>query len=178
MKKHIQCHWFPDGHGTLRVYALLGGFELPLDPLTILISVIQEFFEYLHANVSSIPFAISFGAAIVLTAMYLASFISSTLIKTLLIPVWVFSVVTYFFPKLIPKEYEFASLAIFATMVFVGTVIMRLRRKPQAQAAMDRALSEIVEWMKASQLLNPNLQTDPEYVQHRIREILKRNKVA
>lgn len=110
--------------------------------------------------------------------MYLASFISSTLIKTLLIPVWVFSVVTYFFPKLIPKEYEFASLAIFATMVFAGTVIMRLRRKPQAQAAMDRALSEIVEWMKASQLLNPNLQTDPEHVQHRIREKLKRNKVA
>lgn len=139
---------------------------------------VQEVLRYLHNNISSIPFSISFGAAILLTAMYLASYVSSTLLKMMLVPAWLLSIITYFFPSLIPKEYEVASLVIFGVMVGAGALAMKARSKRLGKTRMEKALVEIVEWMKASQMLNPNL-PDSKYdlIKRGVKGILKKNKV-
>lgn len=125
-----------------------------------------------------IPFSISFGAAILLTAMYLASYVSSTLLKMLLIPAWLLSIVTYFFPSLIPKEYEVASLVIFGVMVGAGALAMKIRSKRLGKARVEKALIEIVEWMETSQILDPNLSDNKRrIIKYGIKRILKRNKV-
>ncbi|HID17567.1 TPA: hypothetical protein EYP26_04665 [Candidatus Bathyarchaeota archaeon] len=138
----------------------------------------QEVLRYLYNNISLIPFSISFGAAILLTAMYLASYVSSTLLKMLLIPAWLLSIVTYFFPSLIPKEYEVASLVIFGVMVGAGALAMKIRSKRLGKARVEKALIEIVEWMETSQILDPNLSDNKRrIIKYGIKRILKRNKV-
>lgn len=151
--------------------------EMALTLMGDLASLLRELLAYLYANISSIPFSISIGAALLLTIMYIASLISSTLIKMLLIPTWIFAAVTYFFPSIIPKEYEAASLLLFAFMVGIAFVIIRIRSKRLGKTRIDNALSEMLKWMRESNLLNPETGLSDQYIQYRLKKILKKNKI-
>ena len=151
---------------------------MALDAMTGFMYLISEFLRYLHSNVSSIPFSISFGAAILLTLMYLVSFISSAVIKAMLMPSWIFAAVTYFFPALIPKEHESISLIIFAAMVGLTLVVMKVRKTRLKDSRLDKASSEVVEWMKADQLLHPKIELTDRHIEDRIKKILKKNRVS
>ena len=145
--------------------------------LTLIGDFIRELLTYLYTNISSIPFSISIGAALLLTVMYIASLISSVLIKTLLIPAWIFALITYFFPALVPKEYEAVSLLLFAFMVGITAVIVKIRSKRLGKTRMNNALSEMIKWMKESHLINPEARLSDQYIQYKLKEILKKNKL-
>jgi len=139
--------------------------------------VIREFLQYLYINLSEIPFTISLGAAGLLTIMYVASFISSAIIRILLIPTWIFVVLTYFFPSSIPQEYEFFSLVIFAAMIGITILLLRSYRKKKGRTRTDKAVSDILTWMKAESILNPNKPVEYQSIQNKIEMILKRNRI-
>ncbi len=88
-----------------------------------LVSIFMEFFEelllHLESNISEIPFTISFGAAILLTIMFIIHHISAPIIKMRILPAWFCAAITYFFPTIIPKEHETASLIIFGAVIFI-----------------------------------------------------------
>jgi len=150
---------------------------LALDPLTGIVYIVEAFFEYLRSNVSSIPFSISFGAALLLTLMFIVSFISSTVVKFLLIPAWSFAGVTYFFPSLIPKEHESLSLILFAGMIGFLFILFKVRRVRFKKTRFDTAVSEIVEWMKSEQMLNPSVESNEDRVRQNIARFMKKNKI-
>ena len=114
---------FNDGNAETGASSAL--FEL----LEIFTSFIEDFVQHLYDNVSSIPFTISFSAAVLLTTMYFVSLISTPILKALVIPAWFFTIITHFFPSLIPKEYEFLSLIIFGAMLSIAIVIWKQRRR-------------------------------------------------
>lgn len=145
--------------------------------LTLIGDFLRELLAYLYANISSIPFSISIGAALLLTVMYIASLISSALIKMLLIPAWIFALVTYFFPTLVPREYEVLSLLLFAFMVGIAAVMVKIRSKRLGKTRMDKAISEMLKWMRESHLINPETRLSEQYIQYRLKEILKKNKL-
>ena len=145
--------------------------------LTLIGDFIRELLAYLYTNISSIPFSISIGAALLLTVMYIASLISSALIRMLLIPAWVFALITYLFPTLVPKEYEAVSLLLFAFMVGAAAVVIKVRSKRLGKTRMDNALYEMLRWMKESHLINPEARLSDQYIQYKLREILKKNKL-
>ena len=148
-----------------------------MDLIVELFSFVEEFFLYLLENVSSIPFSISFGAAVLLTLMFFASMISSALIKLLLIPAWGFALITYFFPTLIPKEFEVASLIIFAAMVGIAALIAKIFSKRLEKTRTDKVISEILDWMKMAQILSTKKHLKDPFIKKRIKEIMKKNKI-
>ncbi len=141
-------------------------------------SFVEEFFQYLLSDLSSIPFTISFGAAILLTFMYLANFVSDILLRSTLVPIWIFAIITYFFPTLIPKEHEFASLAIFAVMIVVAVIAVKQLHRTRNRIRTYGVASDVLAWMKSAQLLSPNRQIREEDMKKKIVEILKRNNIT
>ena len=148
-----------------------------LEVVTDFLPFIQSFLENMYSNFLLIPFTISFSAAILITIIYFASFISNTLIKMLLIPLWVLVIITYFFPTMIPKDYEIASLVLFAVMIGSITVVVKRSHKKRRSTRIDKALSEVVSRMKANNLLNQNREINEETIKNLIKESFKKNKI-
>ena len=142
-----------------------------------LFSFIQDFIRFLLGNISSIPFTISFGAAVLLTMMYFANFVSDILLKMLVVPMWVFVIITYFFPTFLPKEYEFVSLAIFVVMMGITFVLIKRYRKVREKTRKYKAASEVVTWMKATQLLRSRKKIDEQDIKNKITDILEKYKL-
>ncbi len=148
-----------------------------LELVTDFLPFIQTFFENLYSNFLLIPFTISFSAAILITIIYFASFISDTLIKMLLVPLWILVIITYFFPTMIPKDYELASLILFAAMIGSVTLVIKRSHKKGKSTHIDKALSEIVSRMKANNLLNQNHEINEDAIKNLIKESFKKNKI-
>ena len=127
---------FSFNDGNAETGASSAFFEL----LEIFTSFIEDFVQHLYDNVPSIPFTISFSAAVLLTTMYFVSLISTPILKVLVIPAWFFTIIAYFFPTLIPKEYEFLSLIIFAAMLSIAIVIWKQRRRQSRIQRRSRTL--------------------------------------
>jgi hypothetical protein len=151
--------------------------ELILEVVTDFLPFIQTFFENLYSNFLLIPFTISFSAAILITIIYFASFISDTLIKMLLVPLWILVIITYFFPTTIPKNYELASLILFAAMIGSITLVIKRSHNKGRSTRIDKALSEVVSRMKANNLLNQNHEINEDSIKNLIKESFKKNKI-
>lgn len=140
-------------------------------------SFFQEFIEFLLSDISSIPFTISLGAAVLLTFMYLANFVSDILLRMIVIPMWVFVIITFFFPSLIPKEYEFVSLIIFALMIFITILTIGRYRKKREKTRKNRAAADISNWLNNKRLLSLRKNFTEEDVKEKIIEILEKYKL-
>ncbi|WP_455276299.1 hypothetical protein [[Eubacterium] cellulosolvens] len=140
-------------------------------------SFVQEFIEFLLSDISSIPFTISLGAAVLLTFMYLANFVSDILLRMIVIPMWVFVIITFFFPSLIPKEYEFISLILFALMIFVVLIIVGRYRKKREKTRKNKAAADISNWLNNKQLLSLRKNFTEEDIKEKIIEILEKYKL-
>jgi predicted neutral ceramidase superfamily lipid hydrolase len=140
-------------------------------------SFVQEFIEFLLSDISSIPFTISLGAAVLLTFMYLANFVSDILLRMIVIPMWVFVIITFFFPSLIPKEYEFVSLIIFALMIFIVILTIGRYRKKREKTRKNRAATDISNWLNNKQLLSLRKNFTEEDIKEKIIEILEKYKL-
>jgi hypothetical protein len=151
---------------------------LALDPMTGIAYLVEAFIEYLQSNVSSIPFSISLGAAVVLSLMFIVSFISTAIVKFLLIPAWVFAGVTYFFPSLIPKDHETLSLILFAGMIGFLFIVFKVHRVRLKRSRLDGTVLEIVEWMQTERILNPNVESHEDLVRRNITRIMRKNRVS
>ena len=151
--------------------------ELMLEVVTDFLPFIQTFFENVYSNFLLIPFTISFSAALLITIIYLASFISDTLIKMLLVPLWMLVIITYFFPTMIPKDYELASLVLFAAMIGSITIVIKRSHKKRRSTRIDKALSEVVSRMEANNLLNQEHEINKETIKNLIKESFKKNKI-
>ena len=149
-----------------------------IDPMTGIAYLVEAFAEYLQSNVSSIPFSISLGAAVLLTLMFIVSFISTAIVKVLLIPAWVFAGVTYFFPSLIPKEHETLSLILFAGMIGFLFIVFKVHRVRMKRSRLDTTVLEIVEWMQTERMLNPNVESHEDLVRRNITRIMRKNRVS
>ena len=148
-----------------------------LEVVTDFLPFIQTFFENVYSNFLLIPFTISFSAALLITIIYLASFISDTLIKMLLVPLWMLVIITYFFPTMIPKDYELASLVLFAVMIGSITIVIKRSHKKRRNKRIDKALSEVVSRMEANNLLNQEHEINRETIKNLIKESFKKNKI-
>lgn len=140
-------------------------------------SFVQEFIEFLLSDISSIPFTISLGAAVLLTFMYLANFVSDILLRMIVIPMWVFVIITFFFPSLIPKEYEVVSLVIFALMIFIAVLMIGRYRKKREKTRKNRAALDISNWLNNRQLLSLGKNFTKEDIKEKIIEILEKYKL-
>ena len=140
-------------------------------------SFVQEFIEFLLSDISSIPFTISLGAAVLLTFMYLANFVSDILLRMIVIPMWVFVIITFFFPSLIPKEYEFISLILFALMIFIVLIIVGHYRKKREKTRKNKAAADISNWLNNKQLLSLRKNFTEEDIKEKIIEILEKYKL-
>ncbi|MCW4033453.1 MAG: hypothetical protein NWF08_08720 [Candidatus Bathyarchaeota archaeon] len=140
-------------------------------------SFVQEFIEFLLSDISSIPFTISLGAAVLLTFMYLANFVSDILLRMIVIPMWVFVIITFFFPSLIPKEYEFVSLIIFALMIFITILTIGRYRKKREKTRKNRAATDISNWLNNKRLLSLRKNFTEEDIKEKIIEILEKYKL-
>ena len=140
-------------------------------------SFVQEFIEFLLGDISSIPFTISLGAAVLLTFMYLANFVSDILLRMIVIPMWVFVIITFFFPSLIPKEYGVVSLVIFALMIFIAVLIIGRYRKKGEKTRKNRAAADISNWLNNKQLLSLRKNLTEEDIEEKIIEILEKYKL-
>ena len=146
--------------------------------MTGIMYLVKVFIEYLQSNVSSIPFSISLGAAVLLTLMFIVSFISSAIVKFLIIPAWVFAGVTYFFPSLIPKEHETFSLVIFAGMICFLFIVFKVHRASLKRTRLESAVLEVVEWMQTERILDPNVESHEDLVRRNMTRIMRKNKVS
>jgi len=86
--------------------------------------------DYILNNLNNIPLTISFGSALILTLMYIGSFLTTPVIKALLIPMWILAGVTYILPNLIPAQYSFHVLFLFMA-IYVGTVFIFKKKKTE-----------------------------------------------
>lgn len=86
--------------------------------------------DYILNNLNNIPLTISFGSALILTLMYIGSFLTTPVIKALLIPMWILAGVTYILPNLIPAQYSFHALFLFMA-IYVGTVFIFKKKKTE-----------------------------------------------
>jgi len=139
-----------------------------------LFMVFGDFLIYLLDNISMIPLTISLGSAIALTFMYIGSFFTSPTVKSLIIPMWIFVIITYFFPNLIPPELNFMALVIFGLMIagmftvlnykgkltatkrrrdVAHSIALRIKEMDKSLKIMDFAMEEvIVEILKKHKL--------------------------
>jgi len=140
-------------------------------------SFVQEFIEFLLSDISSIPFTISLGAAVLLTFMYLANFVSDILLRMIVIPMWVFVIITFFFPSLIPKEYEFVSLILFALMVFIALLTIGRYRKKREKTRKNKAATDISNWLNNRRLLSLRKNYTEQDIKEKIIEILEKYKL-
>ncbi|MEM2123288.1 MAG: hypothetical protein QXE79_06595 [Candidatus Bathyarchaeia archaeon] len=140
-------------------------------------SLIRELLANLQSSISSIPFSISIGDALILTVIYIASLVSSTLIKMLLVSVWILALATFFFPTLIPEEYEAASLILLASIFAIVAVIIKFRSKRLGRTRIDNASSEIIKWMRERNIINPETGPDDPFIKYKLKEILRKNKL-
>jgi len=139
-----------------------------------LFKAFDDFLIYLLNNISMIPLTISLVSAIALTFMYVGSFFTSPTVKSLIIPMWIFVIITYFFPNLIPPQLNFMALVIFGLMVagmfavlnYKGrltatkrrreaarSIVLRIKEMDKGLKIMDFAMEEvIVEKLKEHKL--------------------------
>lgn len=127
--------------------------------------IFNDFLIYLLGNISRIPFTISLGSAMALTFMYVGSFFTSPMVKSLIIPMWTFAIITYFFPNLIPPQLNFLALMIFGLMVtgmftvlnykgkltvtkrrreIAHSIALRIKEMDKSLKIMDFALEEVI----------------------------------
>jgi hypothetical protein len=142
-----------------------------------LVPFFRELIYLLYDNLSLIPFTLSFGAAILVSVMFIASFISSAIIRVLVIPVWILTVITYFFPTFIPKEYEFTALVIFSAIIVVIFLIVRDFLKTRRKNKVDDVVSEIVDRMRAQGVFIEDEQLNIQTLQNLIKGVLRKNKL-
>jgi hypothetical protein len=143
---------------------------------TELVPLFREFLYFLYDNLSLIPFTLSFGAAVLVSVMFIASFISGTIIRVLVIPVWVLTAITYFFPTFIPKEYEFTALVLFSGIIVVIFLIVRDVLKTRKKNRVDNVISEILDRMKAQKIFIEE-QLNEQTIENLIKGILRKNKL-
>jgi hypothetical protein len=143
---------------------------------TELVPFFREFLYFLYDNLSLIPFTLSFGAAVFVSVMFVASFVSGVIIRVLVIPVWVLTAITYFFPTFIPKEYEFTALVIFSGIIVVIFFIVRDFWKTRKKTQVDDVVSELVDRMKAQGVFIEE-QLNEQTLQNLIKGVLRKNKL-
>ncbi|WP_455277662.1 hypothetical protein, partial [[Eubacterium] cellulosolvens] len=104
-------------------------------------------------------------------------FVSDILLRMIVIPMWVFVIITFFFPSLIPKEYEFISLILFALMIFIVLLIVGRYRKKREKTRKNKAAADISNWLNNKQLLSLRKNFTEEDIKEKIIEILEKYKL-
>lgn len=147
-------------------------------PLVELAGFFGELSVYVQNHISSIPFSISFTAAMALSFMYVSSLVSGVIIRSLLVPMWIFVGVTSLFPSLIPPEYEFLSLMLFGAMVFVTFILLKHRKGFLRMRRRQEAAHRIITWMKGRNYLRPDLEIGDNTVERGVVEVLRDSKLS
>ncbi|MEM3608169.1 MAG: hypothetical protein QW238_04820 [Candidatus Bathyarchaeia archaeon] len=143
-----------------------------------LVSLIRDLLANLYADISSIPLSISIRTALLLTMMYIAGLISSMLIKILLVSMWILALAAYFFPTLIPEGYGALFLILLTFIIGITAALMKIRSKRLRESSIDNALSEMLKWMRESDIINSKVRLDDQYIKYRLKEILKKQKLC
>lgn len=131
MRTKIRAHTkeillFPLIAGLLIVLYITDTFNVKTDISNLMFGM----GDYILNNLNNIPLTISFGSALILTLMYIGSFLTTPVIKALLIPMWILAGVTYILPNLIPTQYSFHALFLFMA-IYVGTVFIFKKKKTE-----------------------------------------------
>jgi len=136
--------------------------------------VFDDSLIYLLNNISVIPLTISLVSAIALTFMYVGSFFTSPTVKSLIIPMWIFVIITYFFPNLIPPQLDFMALVIFGLMVVGMLTVLNYEGKLTATKRRREVARSIVLRVKA---MDKSLKIRDFAMEEVIMEILKKHKL-
>ncbi len=129
---------------------------------------------YLLDNILVIPLTISLGSATALTFMYIGSFLTSPIVKSLIIPMWILVIITYFFPNLIPPQYNFMALVIFGLMVAGMFAVLNHKGKLTAIKRRKEIAHSIALRIKE---MDKSLKVMDFAMEEVIMEILKKNKL-